>query len=143
MSTELETEPTVPDAPTATGGGEGTADSINGGPGVSSADTIPVDGRNLRGIRTRATILAACRAMMLAGDFRPTMLAVARNAKCSVRSVFTHFDDVEALHLAALDRDTQDGILQLIMPGMWAPAPAAIVWAAVFGRPFAPVAADA
>ncbi len=95
-----------------------------------------IDGRRSRGERTREKIIATCREMMLAGDFRPTMLGVSKKAGCAVRSVFQHFKDVEALHLAALDRETQDGILLLIVGDARVETPVCIVWAAVFGRPY-------
>ena len=95
-----------------------------------------IDGRNARSAATRAKIISACRKLMLAGDFRPSMVEVARAAGCSIRSAFQHFKDVEALHLAALDRETQDGILLLILGPYIEPAPVSTVWAAVFGRPY-------
>lgn len=104
----------------------------------------PVDGRNARAARTRAKIIAACRAKMLAGDFRPSVIGVAQAADCSVSSVFQHFIAVEVLHKVALDEATRDAIYKMIIP--WArtePLPEiaeSVVHAAVFGRPLASVA---
>jgi AcrR family transcriptional regulator len=102
--------------------------------------------RNARSRRTRAAILTACRAMMAAGDFRPTVPAVAKAADCAMRTVFQHFHDVTALHREALDVRTRDNIVALIKPTGPMPEPLlsdCIAFAAVFGRPLPPMAEPA
>lgn len=100
---------------------------------------IHTDLRKARSARTRATIVEACRALMMAGNFRPTVMAVAEAASCSVRSVFQHYTDIEGLHRAAIaDVRTRDNIVALIKPTGPMPDPLltdCIVHAAVFGRP--------
>ena len=48
-------------------------------------------------MRTRASIVDACLALVAAGDLRPTAPRVAEKAGVSVRSVFQHFADLESL----------------------------------------------
>jgi AcrR family transcriptional regulator len=96
-----------------------------------------IDGRNARSAATRAKIVAACRKLMLAGDFRPSMVEVSRAAGCSIRSVFQHFKDVRLLHKIAMDAGTQDAIVRQIMPGLTLPSTLVedICSAIVFGHP--------
>lgn len=61
------------------------------------------DGRHERFRAMHERIVTACRGLMLAGNFRPSVREVATAGGCSVRSVFQHFADVEGLHRAALD----------------------------------------
>lgn len=100
------------------------------------------DGRTVRADRSRSLIIAAARAKMLAGDFRPSIRSVAADAGCAVRTVFQHFTDVEGVHRAALDAETRDGIAALVNMGAVAPPSPAdadrISFAAVFGRPILP-----
>src|SRR4051812_39911701 len=100
------------------------------------------DGRNIRSDRTRALIITTTRALMLGGDFRPSVTTIARNAPCSVRSVFQHFGDLEGVHREAIaDVRTRDNIVGLIKPTGPMPEPLltdCIVHAAVFGRPIPP-----
>jgi AcrR family transcriptional regulator len=62
------------------------------------------DGRTARALRTREAIVDACIALVDEGDLRPTAPRVAERAGVSVRSVFQHFDDLEALYAAVADR---------------------------------------
>jgi TetR/AcrR family transcriptional regulator, regulator of autoinduction and epiphytic fitness len=55
------------------------------------------DGRVARGERTRAKIVAAFLDLLTDGDPRPTARGIAERAGVSVRSIFQHFDDMEAL----------------------------------------------
>jgi TetR/AcrR family transcriptional regulator, regulator of autoinduction and epiphytic fitness len=55
-------------------------------------------------MRTREAIVDACIALVDEGDLRPTAPRVAERAGVSVRSVFQHFDDLEALYAAVADR---------------------------------------
>lgn len=57
-----------------------------------------VDGRTARALRTRDRIVDACLELVEEGDVRPTAPKVAERADVSVRSVFQHFDDLDALY---------------------------------------------
>lgn len=65
------------------------------------------DGRVLRGERTRTAIVQALLDLLTDGVLTPTAAQIAERAGVSVRSVFQHFDDMEALYadLAAGQRD--------------------------------------
>ena len=56
-----------------------------------------VDGRVLRGQRSREAILQAVVDLYRTGDLNPTAAQIARGAGLSERSVFTHFDDLDTL----------------------------------------------
>lgn len=92
------------------------------------------DGRRARGERTRASVMEGCRRLMCAGVFRPTVVEVARQARCSVRSVFQHYDDVESVHRAALDVATREAIARLIAQQLTPHDTDRVALAAVFGR---------
>ena len=65
------------------------------------------DGRSARGIRTRDAVAEAFLALMDEGNLRPTARQVSERARVSLRSVFQHFDDLEALFAAAADRQIE------------------------------------
>jgi AcrR family transcriptional regulator len=94
------------------------------------------DGRSRRRERSRERALEAARAAMRAGEFRPSVVAVAQSARMSVRTVFDHFGTVEDLHRAALDENTRAAIAALIVRtvDLMAEDRRRIVDAAVFGR---------
>jgi TetR/AcrR family transcriptional regulator of autoinduction and epiphytic fitness len=69
--------------------------------GPAEADHI--DGRRLRGERTRARVLDALLALVEEGSLHPTAQAVASRAGVALRTVYHHFEDVEALRIMALD----------------------------------------
>jgi AcrR family transcriptional regulator len=54
-------------------------------------------------MRTKAAIVDACLALVDSGDLRPTAPRVAERAGVSVRSVFQHFADLDALFTAVGD----------------------------------------
>jgi TetR/AcrR family transcriptional regulator of autoinduction and epiphytic fitness len=62
-----------------------------------------LDGRLARAHRTRAAVIEALLALIEEGDLRPTAPRVAERAGVSLRSVFQHFDDMEALVTEASD----------------------------------------
>jgi AcrR family transcriptional regulator len=62
-----------------------------------------VDGRRLRGERTRTRVLEALLALVEEGELHPTAQAVATRAGVALRTVYHHFEDVEALRGMALD----------------------------------------
>lgn len=63
-----------------------------------------VDGRTARGARTRGRLIDATMALVDEGDVRPTAPRIAERAGVSVRTVFQHFDDLEALYGELGDR---------------------------------------
>jgi len=65
---------------------------------------MPIDGRELRSIRTRAAIVDAWLELMSEGDLAPTAKEVADRARIGLRTVFQHFNDMNALHRAACDQ---------------------------------------
>jgi AcrR family transcriptional regulator len=66
-------------------------------------ESMQIDGRELRSIRTRAAIIEAWLQLMSEGDLSPTAKDVADRARIGLRTVFQHFSDMNALHLAACD----------------------------------------
>ena len=65
------------------------------------ADVRPADGRMARSHHTRRAIVDAMRALHAEGDLRPTAPRVAARAGVSLRTVWQHFADMEALLLEA------------------------------------------
>ena len=61
------------------------------------------DGRSRRADRSRAALLSACRRLMVAGCFRPTMAACCIAADRGIRTGFEAYDGVDSLYLAAID----------------------------------------
>ena len=66
------------------------------------------DGRNRRAAETRRKIIAAAKAMIAETSTAPTVVAVAKRADVSVRSVFQHFGDVESLFVTVMDSVRSD-----------------------------------
>jgi AcrR family transcriptional regulator len=66
--------------------------------------TTPIDGRTARASRTRDAVVDALLALVSEGDMRPTGSRIAERAGVSLRSVFQHFDDLEALFAAVAAR---------------------------------------
>jgi AcrR family transcriptional regulator len=66
------------------------------------------DGRNRRAAETRRKIIAAAKAMIAETSTAPTVVAVAKRADVSVRSVFQHFGDVESLFVTVVDSIRKD-----------------------------------
>src|SRR5215471_17572656 len=69
----------------------------------SPSNGAPSDGRNRRAAETRRKIIAAAKAMIAETSTAPTVVAVAKRADVSVRSVFQHFGDVESLFVTVVD----------------------------------------
>lgn len=65
-----------------------------------------IDGRTARRVRTRDALVDACLALIDEGDLRPAAPRIAERAGVSVRSVFSHFDDLESLFSAVGDQVT-------------------------------------
>jgi AcrR family transcriptional regulator len=72
------------------------------------ASSGPSDGRNRRAAETRRKIIAAAKAMIAETSTAPTVVAVAKRADVSVRSVFQHFHDVESLFVTVVDSISND-----------------------------------
>jgi TetR/AcrR family transcriptional regulator of autoinduction and epiphytic fitness len=64
-----------------------------------------VDGRILRGQRTRQAVVEAFLSLIEDGDPQPTARMIATRAGVSLRSVFQHFSDLEGLYLVAGRRE--------------------------------------
>jgi AcrR family transcriptional regulator len=62
------------------------------------------DGRTLRSLRTRTAVVDALLELIDEGDLRPPAPRIAERAGVSLRSVFQHFRDLEALFAVAADR---------------------------------------
>jgi AcrR family transcriptional regulator len=73
---------------------------------TAASGSPEVDGRVLRGARTKGRIVQALLDLLTDGEVNPTAATIAERAGVSVRSVFQHFDDLEALYadLAAEQR---------------------------------------
>jgi TetR/AcrR family transcriptional regulator of autoinduction and epiphytic fitness len=73
------------------------------------ADDAPAskDGRLTRAARTRAAVVDALLTLNEKGNLRPTARDIAAEAGVSLRSLYVHFDDLEALMVAAAERHTQ------------------------------------
>ncbi len=79
------------------------------------SDSKPADGRMARSHQTRRAIVDAMRALHAEGDLRPTAPRVAARAGVSLRTVWQHFADMEALLLEAGRRDLEV-LLQIVRP---------------------------
>src|SRR3954451_15518477 len=66
-----------------------------------------IDGRTARSQRTRQAVVEALLSLLQEGDLRPTAPRIAERAGVSLRSVFQHFADREAL-LFALAEQQED-----------------------------------
>jgi AcrR family transcriptional regulator len=67
----------------------------------------PGDRRLARSAATRARVVEAMLTLLEAGEPQPTAPRIAAHAGVSLRSVFQHFEDLEALFAAAADRQTE------------------------------------
>src|SRR5580698_5644369 len=70
---------------------------------VATPKTEDVDGRRARGERTRIRVLDALLELVEEGNMRPTAQEVAERADVALRTVYHHFEDVEALRTMALE----------------------------------------
>ena len=64
----------------------------------SSTDATILDGRVQRGARNRERIVEAMLDLVKSGELRPTAEQVADRAGVGTRTVFRHFDDMDALY---------------------------------------------
>src|SRR5690606_26594946 len=65
------------------------------------------DGRAGRAARTRAAVVDALLTLNDRGVLRPTARDIAAEAGVSLRSLYVHFDDLEALFVAAAQRQSE------------------------------------
>jgi AcrR family transcriptional regulator len=66
-----------------------------------------IDGRTARSERTRNAIVEAHVALILEGELRPTADRIAKQAGVSLRALWSHFADMEALFAATGERILQ------------------------------------
>lgn len=86
----------------------GRGDAVAQNDDAGTTKVIHRDGRNRRAVETRRKVIAAAKAMISETSTAPTVVAVARRADVSVRSVFQHFGDVESLFVTVMDSIRQD-----------------------------------
>jgi len=70
-------------------------------------DPSAIDGRSARALRTREAIVDALLALIDDGELKPPAPRIAQKAGVSLRSIYQHFDDLEALFAAAHRRYTE------------------------------------
>jgi TetR/AcrR family transcriptional regulator of autoinduction and epiphytic fitness len=73
-------------------------------PGDASA---AIDGRSARALRTRRAIVDALIELIAEGELKPPAPRIAERAGVSLRSIYQHFVDLEALFAAAQARYTE------------------------------------
>jgi len=73
-------------------------------PAASPRPSQRIDGRTARSERTRNAIVDAHVALILSGDLRPTADRIAKQAGVSLRALWSHFADMEALFAASGER---------------------------------------
>jgi TetR/AcrR family transcriptional regulator, regulator of autoinduction and epiphytic fitness len=76
-------------------------------PEVGQTPAAGVDGRLNRAARTRAAVVEALLTLNDRGNLRPTARDIAAEAGVSLRSLYVHFDDLEALFVAAGNRHAE------------------------------------
>jgi TetR/AcrR family transcriptional regulator of autoinduction and epiphytic fitness len=72
---------------------------------TSVTEPDAVDGRRLRGQRTRLKVIESLLDLVAQGNVRPTAQEIAQHAGVALRTVYHHFEDVEALRRLALELD--------------------------------------
>ena len=68
---------------------------------------LELDGRRLRKARNQDAVVEAILELLREGHLRPTAREIADQAGVSLRSVFRHFEDLDALFSAAVRRQLQ------------------------------------
>ncbi len=83
--------------------------SVTSRPGTGPGDDAAgeADGRAVRGERTRLAVVDALLALNDDGHLRPTAKDIAERAGVSTRTLYVHFADLDALIVAASDRQRQ------------------------------------
>lgn len=81
---------------------------MHGNMATSTDEVVSTDGRNRRAAETRRKIIAAAKAIIAETCVVPTVVAAAKRADVSVRSVFQHFGDIESLFVTVVDSVRHD-----------------------------------
>lgn len=76
----------------------------------SPSSTKKVDGRRLRSDRSRQVIVQSMLQLINEGNLAPTAQQIANHAKVGIRSVFRHFEDMEAV-FAMADQLWREGFI--------------------------------
>ncbi len=76
----------------------------------STSNSAKVDGRRLRSDRSRQVIVEAMLQLIKEGNLVPTAQQIANHAKVGIRSVFRHFEDMEAI-FATADQIWREGFI--------------------------------
>jgi AcrR family transcriptional regulator len=84
--------------------GETSVTTASEGADEGSGPPASQDGRLTRAARTRASVVEALLTLNEEGHLRPTARDIASRAGVSLRSLYVHFDDLEALFVAASHR---------------------------------------
>jgi len=66
-----------------------------------------IDGRRLRSDRSRAAVVEALLTLYEEGNAQPGAAEIARRAGVSERSVFRHFEDLDSLAVATIERELE------------------------------------
>jgi TetR/AcrR family transcriptional regulator, regulator of autoinduction and epiphytic fitness len=74
---------------------------------TDSAGGTPTDGRTARAVKTRAVIVDALLELLDEGDLQPPANRIAERAGISLRLIYHHFGDLEALFRAAAARQAE------------------------------------
>lgn len=77
---------------------------------LRSVHTAKVDGRRVRGARTRTKLVESFLALIEENEAVPTAVELAKHAGCSTRSVFERFADFRELATAAFDHVIAKGL---------------------------------
>jgi TetR/AcrR family transcriptional regulator of autoinduction and epiphytic fitness len=87
--------------------GETSVTAASTGDAQPSGTAAQQDGRLTRAARTRASVVDALLTLNDQGNLRPTARDIATEAGVSLRSLYVHFDDLEALFVAAGHRHAE------------------------------------
>lgn len=88
---------------------------------AAGGDKAIIDGRTQRAVRTRRLVVEAVLDLVGEGVPQPTAQQIADRSGVSMRSIFRLFDDVEALHAAAIDAQLRRVAHLLVTPDSEAP----------------------
>lgn len=86
---------------------DGSIGSASGAKATTDGGVIAQDGRRARGVRNRLSVVDAILVLLEHGNLNPTAQEIADTAGVSLRSVFRHFDDLDSLFLAAIERQAE------------------------------------
>ncbi len=74
---------------------------------MAAPTALPLDGRLARSERSRRAVVDALLDLLEEGDPRPAAARIAERAGVSLRSIYQHFESLEALLAAAADRHVE------------------------------------